>query len=191
MDMSKLPKLSGKTDDTGNNPAETGASAPPPATSAPVWSAPRQVMDYDRRPAEPAGPEAWLSIAIGVILLLIAPGIITFILHGDPNNVTDGNGNPMRYIDSIFFLRDLAITSFAVVLILEGLVIAFIRNPWAVLIALVFTVLAAAGNLIYLIISYDYGFALVPAFAVVFGIYIAIYEWRMFKRLRSERAVNF
>jgi hypothetical protein len=195
MDMSKLPKLSGKTDEEGNNPQETGMNPPPPVTGAPPVanvpqpSPPRQVMDYGRPAPEPGGPEAWLSIAIGVILLLIAPGIVTFILHGDPGGVTDASGKPMRYIDSVFFMGDLAVTSFAVVLILEGLVIALIRNPWVILVAWVFTVLTTAGNLLYLVGTYQtYGLALLPAFAVVFGIYIAIYEWRMFNRLRNERA---
>lgn len=171
MDLSKLPKLS---------------QSPPPPTGEPPSSA---VGTPSTQPqvvyAEPAGPEAFVSIAIGALLLLLSPGLIKFLLGANTATFTDEQGNPMRYVDSVFFQGDLAITAFAVVLIIEGLIIALVPRAPLILAALVFTVLTTLGNLVYVVKMMPvYGVQLLSAFAVVFGIYIAMFEWRMYQRRR-------
>ncbi|HEV7298224.1 MAG TPA: hypothetical protein VGN72_02585 [Tepidisphaeraceae bacterium] len=182
--MSKLPKLSGDQ----RPPVD---QAPPAGAPVPADN-PRRVepvADFHRRDVPTtAGAEAWISFGIAAILLFLNPGLLIFLTGGDPGAVTDAQGNPMRYVDSIFFQRDLAVTAFAVALILEGMVIAFIRNPIAVLAVMVFTVLATLGNLAFLLSTYRaYGLPLVSAFAVVFGGYMAMNEWRLYQRLKGIR----
>src|SRR4051812_5204524 len=73
MDLSKLPKLS----DT---------PAPPPAEAAPASNA---RVDYGIQPREPGGAEAWISIAIGGILLFAFPNTWHWLLHYNSPVITD------------------------------------------------------------------------------------------------------
>ncbi len=175
MDYSKLPKLSG--DGQGAQPAAKPEEDIPTARQAKA--------DHVYRPApEPfnAG-QAWLNIAIGLILLIMMPNLLKYLFGGTMPLYTDEKGAPMRYIDTVFFRGDLAITAFAVVLILEGLLIAYTRNAMVILVVLLFTLLATIGNLLYVIdmMRRGYSLQLMSALAVVFGVYIAMYEWRLYQ----------
>ena len=87
---------------------------------------------------------------------------------------------------SINFWSDLAITAFAVVLIVEGIVLLVARNRTLLTIALVLTVATTLGNLLYLVLSYpDYGLAVMSAVAVIFGVYIALNQLAQLKRYGS------
>ena len=170
MDMSKLPKLS--------------QSPRPTPSPQPVEELPGHTMVR----AEPAGPEAFVSIAIGLLLLLLQPGLLTYIFGGNPGNVFDEKGAPMRYIDSVFFFRDLVIAAFAVTLIAEGLIIAFTPKAPLVLFALILTLITTAANLLYFIMTFStYGVPILSALAVIFGVYIALYEWRVYQNLRLSQ----
>src|SRR5947208_3661059 len=105
MDLSKLPKLS-----------ET--PAPPPAEPKPASVA------RTAPPTEPSGPEAWISIAIGGILLFAFPNTWHWLLNYYPPVITDtSTGNPVSYAQSIFFFGDLCVFAFALVLIADGLIL--------------------------------------------------------------------
>jgi len=169
MDLSKLPKLS----ETPKPPAPQ----PPPAAEPP--------------PPEPAsaGLEAWLSIAIGAFLLLRYPRFLEWLSHRvfgtHFNPFVDAAGNVVPYSQVPEFWGDLGPVLFGIVLILEGLVMAFIRKPALVAVVLVLTAIATLYNLIYLIMSYGrYGLAPVSFLAVAFGFYICMYQWK-YLRLRS------
>jgi len=170
MDLSKLPKLS-------KSPPTPNATTPEPT---PLATAPSQRVVY----VEAAGPEAFISIAIGAILLLMNSTFLKFIVA--PKPYRPFVDQTVDYAGSINFWSDLVITAFALVLIFEGLIIAFVRRPALVLVALAFTIVATLGNLAYLLMTYStYGLPLLSAFAVVFGIYISMYEWRTYQRLRG------
>jgi hypothetical protein len=54
-----------------------------------------------------------------------------------------------------------------------------------VLFALVLTVATTIANLLYLVMTYgQYGLAVYSALAVAFGVYIALYQWRLYQSLR-------
>src|ERR1700744_4076682 len=63
MDLSKLPKMS-------QTPPPADSSTPTPLVVGPIQSPP---------PLAPAMGEAWLSIAIGVILLLVFPRFLQWL----------------------------------------------------------------------------------------------------------------
>ena len=144
-----------------------------------------------RRARVEVGAEAWISIAVGVIILLMAPRLIQYLLSPaafeQSIRITDEQGQPLAYTRSVFFWGDLSLTLFALVLILEGLVVAFVRNPLLVLIALVLTIATTLLNLFYVIqmIVLGYGFQIMSALAVAFGVYIALYQWRLWQSLRA------
>jgi hypothetical protein len=139
-----------------------------------------------------AGAEAWISIAVGIILLFMAPNIIKFLLSPtafeQSVNIMDEKGQPLAYTKSVFFWGDLAITLFAAVLIVEGLVISLGRKPMLVLGAFILTLIATALNLFYVagMMSKGYGFQILSGLAVAFGVYIALYQWKLWNALRRK-----
>ena len=109
MDLSKLPKLS-----------KTQEKQPPPEETGPPFPAGQAVIVPTFGLAE-----AWVSIALGVLLLFVFPNTIRY-LHSSAafeqnNPVTDAQGNAIPYLNSVFFWTDLGITVFAAALILEGI----------------------------------------------------------------------
>jgi hypothetical protein len=99
----------------------------------------------------------------------------------------DASGNEVPYTAQMDFWSDLGITLFAAVLVLEGLVLAFVRKRAFVQVALGLTVLTTAYNLAYLVYTFSQGVAILSTIAVVFGVYIAIYEWRLLQQFRPDR----
>jgi hypothetical protein len=179
MDLSKLPKLS-----------KTGESQPPPASPDIPDPVPAPI---NRTPAKspPMGlAEAWISIGLGILLLIIFPNTIKFISSPDAfqqnNPVTDPSGNTIPYLKSIFFLTDLGITVFAAALIVEGIVLAIARKPGPVIFAFVVTVVAALFNVIVIIRAEPIsGFPIVCGLGVLLLGYMALTQWRIITALRA------
>ena len=48
--------------------------------------------------------------------------------------------------------------------------------------------LTTVYNLAYLLYTFNQGVAILSAFAVAFGVYIAIFEWRLLQQLRPDTA---
>lgn len=188
MDMSKLPRMS-------------QTPPPPPAASEPAQEeggrATRGVaaMDYSytSEPA-PSFAEAWISIAIGVILLFIYPyfwqWLISLVSNYQPPflPITDSTGAVVPYTQSIFFFSNLCIFAFALVLITDGLVL-FTRRPALLMLALGFTVVTAAMNFISVVIEtmQGRGLPIASALAFAFGVYIAMFQWKLLQSLRMTR----
>jgi hypothetical protein len=169
MDMSKLPHLS-----KSESPAPTQPETPAPQLAQPVV-----YMQY----AAPGGPEAWISFAMGALFLLMNHRFLQFLVSPhkfvQDNPVQTLNGE-IKYTDSYLFWSDLAITAFGLVLILDAFVLLKFRSKPLIAAALAITALTIAGNLFYLIWSYNsYGLAAFSAIAVGYGVYIAIFQWRM------------
>jgi hypothetical protein len=175
MDLSKLPKLS-----------KTGESQPPPAS--PDIPAP-----INRTPAQspPMGlAEAWISIGLGILLLIIFPNTIKFISSPDAfqqnNPITGADGNAIPYIKSIIFWTDLGITVFAAALIVEGIVLAIARKAGPVIFAFAVTVAAALFNVIVIIRAEPInGFPIVCGLGVLLLGYMALTQWRIIAALRA------
>lgn len=187
MDISKLPKLS------------QSPPPPPQASEQPENQdgAPRraEAIDYDtgRRGQEPISlAEIWISLAVGAILLFMFPTMLKYVssrLFGTafvPFQMPDGTVVPYPRVYPQFW-SDLCITLFALVLILEAITLAFVRNRPLVLIAFATTVVATALNLWFVLATFaKYGAPLVSLLAVAFGVYIAIYQWRLLKLLQQQ-----
>lgn len=136
------------------------------------------------------GAEVWISVAVGVLLILMSPRIWQYFLM--PGSFTwtfnGADGNPLPYVKTFFFWGDLALAAFAVSLVLEGVVIAARRRPRLVMAVLVVTVLTTLLNLGYVVfmLGKGYGFQMMSGLAVAFGVYIAIFQWKLLQASRSE-----
>ncbi len=171
MDLSKLPKLSDTPKPPAPNPPE---SKPPPPEPTSV------------------GAEAWFSIAIGLFLLYMYPRFLQWVFHrlfGTAfNPFKNSSGEIVPYSQVPEFWMDLGPVLFGIVLILEGLVMAFVRRPALVAITLALTAIATLYNLIYVIVSFGtYGVAPISFLAAVFGIYICTYQWKYLRLRLSGR----
>jgi hypothetical protein len=182
MDLSKLPRLS-----------ETDKNAPPPQyQKVPTQS---ETLHYAAPDPVPAGPEAWFSIVVGLILQLMSTRFWSFAfskLFGSAFTWTfsDANGAPITYSQTVFFMGDLAMVLFGLVLIFEGVVFLFSRNRMLVMVAFALTCAATGFNLVYLVqmMSKGYGLQIMSALAVAFGGYIAMTQWKMLAGARRFTA---
>jgi len=162
--------------------------------------------------------EAFLSVAIGLVLMLMASNGIKYIgasVMGQPftpyNHPTDPNQKVdyLRYQDQstgvvtdytyrgMFdaFWSDMCVTSFALALILEGIVLAVVRNRWVVLVSAVLIIGVTLLNVWYVAASYSrvspitkqvYGLPLISVLAVIFGVVMAGYQLMLFGELRRS-----
>jgi hypothetical protein len=184
MDVSKLPRLS-KTD-----PPPPAAPASPP--SSPADGRERVIVEYRVvHDALPAGPEAWISGIAALLLLLLFPRMLQFVFHKLFGSAftwtfTDPQGGPLTYTQTIFFWGDLVITVFAIVLLLDAIVLLWGRSKIVVAGALALTVAATLGNLVYLLATFNQGVAIMSAVAVAYGGFIIIHEWRLLKWLNRS-----
>ncbi len=184
MDLSKLPRLSGsELPPEGPRATEPVQVAPVLKAAAPAASSPS--------PAGASAMDAWLSIAIGLILNLMTPRIWQFAFSkwfGSQFTWTfsDAAGNPLPYQQSIFFWGDVAFAAFAVCMIIEGIVVAIVRRPLTVGIAMALTLIATLMNLGYVgyMMQNGYGFQIFPGLAAAFGVYLAMYEGQLLRSLR-------
>jgi len=178
MDMSKLPRMS------------QSPSPPPPASD----EATPPVADYRSAnlPAESSSAEAWISIGIGLILMFCFPNFLQWLISLVSSYkppflpITDmTTGAEVPYPKSIFFFSNLCTFAFALTLVCDG-VLLFFRRLLPTMLALALTAAATALNMVYLVKSFlnNEGFPIVSALAVVFGIYIANYQWKLLGSMR-------
>jgi hypothetical protein len=196
MDLSKLPKFSQTKSGDAPQPLMDPSAPPPDADRAPVPEYERAAVERERGPSysEPGGPEAWISFAMAALLLLLNPHLTQYLLSPSTFDTKvarsfDAAGNPIPYTKTVFFWSDLAITSFAVVMALDALVLLMGRSRTLVAIAFGVTLLAILGNLLYLLMTFNtYGLPIMSAIAVAYGGYIAIFQWRLLNVLSARRA---
>jgi hypothetical protein len=190
MDMSKLPRMS-QTPPPPPSPAQTQADEPARAARG-VAAAP---VDYGAYEPAPSVAEAWISIAIGLILLFIYPyfwqWLISLVSNYKPPflPITDMNtGAAIPYPQSIFFFSNLCIFAFALVLIVDGLIL-FTRRRGLLMFAFWFTALTAAMNFFCIAneTMQGRGFPIASALAFAFGVYIAIFQWKLLQSMRGFR----
>lgn len=219
MDISKLPKLSQTPSPPPAD--EASPTAVPPEAGFPVAVVPNQAPTVwcrtcnapnpsgtrfcgncgaeltpsagtDIRSADVGGgAEAWISIGLGVILLLMNPRLFQYIFHVcfgthfAPYVMDDGTEVP--YTDQLDFWSDLGITLFGIVLIIDGFVLFIARRRTLLWIAFALTVATTAYNAGYLAMTFSRGgLAIISAFAVLFGGFIAAYQWRLLQSTRPR-----
>jgi hypothetical protein len=175
MDMSKLPRLS------NTSTTHEGSANPPPGE--PVAPVPT-VRQYNPRPS--FGSDAWLSIGIGLFLLLYQPRFLQWV---SSRLFHTGFEEPLLdpYQRTWVFWSDLGPTLFAVVLIIEGLVLGLSRNRITLAAAMALTALSTLFNLVWLVLSYSqHGLAALSFLAVMVGIFIFRQQWVLFQLARQE-----
>ena len=162
--------------------------------------------------------EALISLAFGLFLLMMSPGGIKYLsatVSGKPytpyahpsepgqfvdykryENTTTGVITDYKYRDMFdAYWSDMVLTAFALVLILDAVVLAFVRNRWAILVAAMLTTAATLLNLWYVVASYSrtnpitgqsYGLAMLSMMVVIAGVAMAGYQWRAFADARER-----
>jgi hypothetical protein len=162
--------------------------------------------------------EAFISIAVGLFLIMIAPTGIKYLsatLSGKPFTPYLDPVEANKYVDFLRFQNnatgaitdfhyrdmfdkywsDMSVTAFALALILEGVVLALVRNRWLVLISALIIAGVTAFNLWYVIASMTrvspitlqtYGFPPLSAIAVIFGVVMTGYQFMMFRELNAR-----
>ena len=195
MDISKLPKLS----ETQKEQQAQAAADAQIATAQPVDpvepAPPRDVapvayaQNARAEPIDSTAGDVWISIAIGAILLLLYPRFLQWVswrLFGTNFNqfLDQQTGAVVPYTQVPAFWSDLGPTLFGVVLIVEGIALALARRLGVMMFAFGLTVIATAYNAIYVAMSFNrFGFAIISALAVIFGVYIAMYQWKLIQSM--------
>lgn len=195
MDISKLPKFGGDRDDRD---APTPAAPPPTPMGLDTQPFRPQATPYNTpAPAAPGGfAEAWLAIAVGVILLLLSPRLIQYLVAPESFakkwSFTAPDGSPLAYPQTVFFWGDVALTAFAATLILEGLVLGFARRPIVAAAALAITAVVALGNLVYVVamLAKGYDVQLMSALAVALGAYGCTVLYQRYRALQAAAAAS-
>lgn len=164
--------------------------------------------------------EAFLCIAVGLFLIFMASNGIKYYTAkltggtfapflpppGYPpesrvdflryKNLSTQVETDYRYRDLFdHFWNDTAITAFALALILEGIILAFVRNRWIILLGALLIAAATLLNVWYVFASFTrvspisgatYGFPPLSFIAVIFGVIMTVYQVRMFADLRRR-----
>jgi hypothetical protein len=183
MDVSKLPKLS--------------QSPPPPPTPSDSDPPPAAPMAHpaDQQPVTRAVQfaDVWIGIGIGAILLVMSPRFLQWAVAKIGMGqftwtFTNPDGSPLAYEDSVFFLGDIAVTAFAAVLILDGILAAVRRPVLGLRVAIALTVLTVLLNLYYVATMFSqYGPQLFSLLAFVFGIYLLTLQLSHLKLAQAVR----
>jgi hypothetical protein len=123
------------------------------------------------------GVDGYFAAGIGGLLLLLYPNVVKWCSHvlfgtAFPAITDTATGAPVPYPKSIFFPGDMAVTAFAVALVVEGVVlIAMRRSRIAIMGAAVVMAAATLGNLVYLVTAMSGGVPIASAVAVLVGGY--------------------
>jgi hypothetical protein len=159
--------------------------------------------------------EAWISVGIGILLLILCPTMTKYlsskVFHTHFAPYADKDHNPNASDSAIMTLdgevtevipytkttpandpnfgSDLSISTFALALIVEGIALVLSRQPAVVGFAILVTIAATLLNLIYVsrTLAGKYPFPLVSALAVIFGIYMALYQFRLLQTVLAQK----
>ncbi|HWP40181.1 MAG TPA: hypothetical protein VNL70_04600 [Tepidisphaeraceae bacterium] len=189
MDLSRLPRLSQTARHaTGQQTASSDATHSPPVQQPEAAMPPEYQLIKPR--ADSTGPQAWISIAIGMIIQLMSTRFWSFVssaIFGTPFTwrFTDASGASLSYLRTVFFPGDLSMVLFGMVLILEGIVFLWARSRVLLQAAFGLTCATTLLNLWFVVwmMYKGYGLQLFSALAVAFGGYIAMQQWRMLVEL--------
>jgi len=126
-----------------------------------------------------------MSIAIGLIVFVLCPRLLQYLFSPatfpQKWQFWDAQNRPLAYMQTVFFWGDVAVYSFALALLLEGVVIAMARQTSLIAITLALTICTTLFNLwfVFYALTTGMGPQIISLLAVAFGGYIAMTEWRM------------
>jgi len=169
MDLSKLPKLGESSKQTSSAPSTPPAEVPPPPREDPA-----------------AGPEIFINVIIGLILVYMGWPIFDYLISiatGRPFKypVTDAAGNALRYPNTVFFWMNMGVALFGVALILYGLLGRSASRAVSAVVLLLLALAAAVCTYATIASLSVIGLQLLPALCAAFAVYLAMYQWRRFK----------
>ena len=193
MDLSKLPKMS-------QTPPLPPSEPPQPGDTQ------RPVPDYQPVTLDAGvGGAVWISIAIGVILMLFGRSFAAYLwakARGTPHNTgvnwTAGPkaGQVVDYweLQGYTGWTDAGIFIFGLAMVLEGIMLAALnsyistaKKKAAVMSALLLGLLATLLNLFvaFKLLGLNI-MPLMSALAVAFGVYMVMYEWKLLRILKGK-----
>ena len=139
------------------------------------------------------GAEIWICFAIGIILVLLSYQPIDYLLtlnHPErfSGAVVDANNNPVPYPSSVFFLPQLGVCVFGIVLILDGMQMLLARSLAFAMLALGITIAGTLLNVAAVVSAFRHetGYLLCLV-AVIIGVSTAMYQWNAVRMLRHVR----
>ena len=124
--------------------------------------------------------------------MFVFPNFIKYAMHPHNTAAIDAvdmqTGASIPYATSALIWPDLGVTLFAVVLIIEGLLMLFARSKFLAIVCLALSAGAATFNIWVIARSYSViGFQIVCSLAVAFCVYISLYQWKVLESLRARR----
>lgn len=193
MDLSKLPRMSDTRKAQSERPPASDAPAHPPVAQEVSASQHPAAYPGGRVVAVDAGPSGWVSLIVGILLVLFWPRLWQWLAHELLSTsfapYLDPAGNTVSYLSTNDFWSDLGIALYAVALILDGIVLIWISTSRPALwTAFGVLVLAIAFNIGYFIYSLAQGLGLpmVSVLAVIFGIFMCHQQWQILKGPRRR-----
>src|SRR5690606_9656726 len=199
MDLSKLPKLSHPPPPPAPPPAGAEEPVPPTPPGVPTTYLPGgryctrcgqpirhqarfcdscgQPLSIEAAPElEGIGLQAGLSIVVALFLLFMQPRFAKWVLHKlfgtdfAPFVLLDGTTVPYTQVPA--FWMDLGPFLFAMVLIIDAIVLALVRRPAAIALTFVLTLAVMLYNLGYVLLTFSQGFAPISFLAAAFGAFM-------------------
>lgn len=195
MDLSKLPKMSDtrrakvermrEPQSSGLPVSEEPPAVPPDNPARPPSDSPK--YDGSQVIAADASAGAWMSLIVGLLLVLFMPRWWQWIAHRSFGanftwTFTNPDGSPLAYEHSVFFWGDLAITLFAVALLVEGVALLLTAGSrasiWFTLAVVSMATIVNLGYLVYMF-ARGYGIQLPSALASAFGVFMCVQQWQL------------
>jgi len=136
--------------------------------------------------------EAWLSLAVGVIVLFMFPEFRTYLTtlshpehFYDLYTISDSHNQSIPFEKSVFFFTEMGLTYFGITMVLDAIVLLRPRYTVLIWIVLILNIVGVALNIFAVVKALDEaGFMIYNALAIAFGGYIALYQWRLLQNLR-------
>jgi hypothetical protein len=200
MNLSKLPRLS-------QSPEPPPSPLPAPQESPTATSPSAEPLDYSRhRPnatAGTTGAEVWISAAIGLILMYMASTFGTYLIsritqepfHTGVNWIEGPKaGQEVGYweLEGMTALTHASMWLFGLAMVFDAAVLYFAagKRVWLVALGFVLTLSVTAFNAFVCAKLFSIGIQpLMSLLATAFGVYMAIYQWRLLNETRAVQAM--
>lgn len=198
MDLSKLPKLSGNRE--ADKPQESIPQNAAPGTEKPAGAEPVSIP-YQARAVEPPapGPDAFLSLAIGAVLMMVGRGFAEWLIATARGVTYDTGviwqagpkvGQAVRYweLEGFTALSETTVFLFGLALVVDGIVLFAARampGMWRKMLfaAFLLTILAAAANALAIVVllAKDGPTPIWSTLLAGLGAYTAWQQWRLLR----------
>ena len=141
-------------------------------------------MSTSTSPAVGRLADAWVSFAVGAVLLFAFPRIVNYYLI--PSSFTwtfvDRSGAPLAYTASAFFQVDVGVALLAIASLVDGLSWLVRARPFVAGALAVSAVAALANAFVALSVSGELGFQVLPAIGIAGSGWLALQQLGRFRR---------